>query len=310
MYSLMSSATSASSSPNRNSARVRDSSVLPTPEGPRKMNEPEGRLGSLRPARVRRIAWETALMAGSWPTTRLCSSSSIRSSLAVSSSVSLNTGMPVLGDPAVELAQVGRGGHAPDAHPAARLVDQVDRLVGQEPVGDVAVGQVGRGDQGVIGDRDPVVGLVAVTQALQDLDRVRHGGLVDVDRLEAALQGRVLLEVLAVLLEGGGADRLQLTARQHRLEDRGRVDRALGRARADQGVQLVDEQDDVAPRADLLEDLLEALLEVAAVARAGHQRAQVQGVELLALERLGHLALDDRLRQALDDGGLAHAGLA
>ena len=53
------------------------------------MNEPLGRLGSLRPARVRRMAWLTALMASSWPMTRLCSSSSMRRSLAVSSSVSL-----------------------------------------------------------------------------------------------------------------------------------------------------------------------------------------------------------------------------
>ena len=37
-------------------------------------------------------------------------------------------------------------------------------------------------------------------------------------------------------------------------------------ARADQRVDLVDEQDDVAPGADLLEDLLQALLEVTAVA--------------------------------------------
>ena len=78
----------------------------------------------------------------------------------------------------------------------------------------------------------------------------------------------------------------------------------------DQGVDLVDEQDDVAAGADLLEHLLQALLEVTAVARAGHQRAQVQRVELLVLERLGHLALDDLLGQPLDDGGLADAGLA
>ena len=63
MNSLMSSWISESSSPNRNSASVLDSSVLPTPDGPAKMNEPPGRFGSFRPARVRRIAWESALMA-------------------------------------------------------------------------------------------------------------------------------------------------------------------------------------------------------------------------------------------------------
>ena len=48
------------SSSNRNSASARASSVLPTPVGPRKMNEPIGRFGSLRPARARRTASATA----------------------------------------------------------------------------------------------------------------------------------------------------------------------------------------------------------------------------------------------------------
>ena len=44
MYSLMSIRVIARSSSNRNSARARASSVLPTPVGPRNRNEPSGRL--------------------------------------------------------------------------------------------------------------------------------------------------------------------------------------------------------------------------------------------------------------------------
>src|SRR5579872_3752713 len=55
MYSDMSMRSMARSSSKRNSARARASSVLPTPVGPKKMNEPIGRLGSLSPARERRI---------------------------------------------------------------------------------------------------------------------------------------------------------------------------------------------------------------------------------------------------------------
>ena len=47
----MSRRTRARSSSNKNSARARASSVLPTPVGPRNRNEPRGRFGSDNPAR-------------------------------------------------------------------------------------------------------------------------------------------------------------------------------------------------------------------------------------------------------------------
>ncbi len=100
-------------------------------------------------------------------------------------------------------------------------------------------------------------------------------------------------------------------ARQRRLQDRGgRVDRALGRAGADEIVELVDEQDDVAALGDLLHHLLQALLELAAVLRARHERGQVERVDLLALQELGNLVRGDAGSQALDDRGLTDAGLA
>ena len=70
MYSLMSKRTSACWVPNRNSASRRATSVLPTPDGPRKMNEPTGRCGLATPRRERRMARLIAEIARSWPTTR------------------------------------------------------------------------------------------------------------------------------------------------------------------------------------------------------------------------------------------------
>ena len=87
---------SASSVLNRNSASAFESSVLPTPEGPRKMNDPAGRFGSFKPERLRRIAFDTAVTASSWPITRSCSTPSMRKSFSVSASVRLETGTPVV----------------------------------------------------------------------------------------------------------------------------------------------------------------------------------------------------------------------
>ena len=196
------------------------------------------------------------------------------------------------------------------ADPAGGLVDQVDGLVGQVAVGDVADREVRCGVDGVVGDADLVMLLVALADALQDLDRLLERRLVDHDRLEASLEGGVALDVLAELVERGGADALQLAAGERRLEDVGGVDGAFGGAGADQRVQLVDEEDGVVRAAQLLDDLLEALLELAAVLGAGDQRADVEGQDALVEERLRDVAGDDALGQTLGDGGLADAGLA
>src|SRR5436309_10258799 len=75
-------------------------------------------------------------------------------------------------------------------------------------------------------------------------------------------------------------------------------------------MKLVDEKDDVAPLHDLLHDLLQALLELAAVLGAGDESGQVERVDLLALQQLGHLVGGDPGSEPLDDGGLADAWLA
>ncbi len=153
-----------------------------------------------------------------------------------------------------------------------------------------------------------MVGLVTVTQPPQDLDRHRDRRFGHLDRLEPPLKGRVLLDVLAVVVERRGADRLQLTAGQHRLEDRGGVDSPLRCAGTDEGVDLVNEQHHVAAGLDLREHLAEPLLEVAAVTGASHESTEVERVDLLVAQRLRHVAAHDLLRQPLDDGGLPDAG--
>ena len=63
-------------------------------------------------------------------------------------------------------------------------------------------------------------------------------------------------------------------------------------------------------RGDLGEHRLQPLLELAAIFRAGDQRAHVERHQLLVLQAFRHVAVDDAEREALGDGGLADAGLA
>ena len=95
MYSDMSKRTRLFSLPNRKPASARATSVLPTPVGPRNRKLPAGRALAFSPARERRMARASAEIAFSWLTTRLCNSTSMRSSLAISSSLIEVMGTPV-----------------------------------------------------------------------------------------------------------------------------------------------------------------------------------------------------------------------
>ena len=74
-------------------------------------------------------------------------------------------------------------------------------------------------------------------------------------------------------------------------------------------MQLVDEQNDVLVLRDLVDDRLEALLELAAVFRTSDDGGHVERQDAVTLERVGALPPRDQLRQPLDDRRLADAGL-
>ncbi len=156
-----------------------------------------------------------------------------------------------------------------------------------------------------------MVDLVALLEPAEDGDGVLHRGLVHEDGLEPAFERRVLLDVLAVLVERRRPDEPELAARQHGLDHVAGVHRPFGPARADDGVELVDERDDLAVGVgDLLEHRLEALFELAPVLRPGHHGREVERHHTFVAQPLGHVALDDAVGEALHDGGLAHTRLA
>ena len=195
--------------------------------------------------------------------------------------------------------------------PRGRLVDQIDRLVRQETVGDVAMRQLGRSDDGRVGDVYAMVQFVFFLQAAQDGDGRFDARFLDQHLLEAPFERGILFDVLAVFVERRGADAVQFAAGQRRLEHVAGVDGTFGLAGADHGVQFVDEQDDLAFfLRDFLEHRLQPFLEFAAILGTGQQAGHVEDQHLLALQRVRHLFIDDALGEAFDDGRLADARLA
>ncbi len=191
------------------------------------------------------------------------------------------------------------------------LIDEVDRLVGQEPARDVAVGQPSRRHQRLVGDLDLVMRLVPWLQPAENLNSLLDRRFVDEHGSEAPLERRVLLDVLAVLVQGGGADDAELAPGEGGLHHGAGVDGALSGTGAHHLMNFVDEDDNLALGAlDLVDHRLEALLELAAELGAGDHGAHVQRQQPAAAQVLGHIARGDLLRQAFDDGRLADARLA
>ena len=188
------------------------------------------------------------------------------------------------------------------------FVQQVDCLVRQKPVGDVALGE----DDALAGDfrgnLHPVEFGVGFGNALHDLACFGDGGFRHGDGLETALQSGVLFNILTVLGEGRRADDLNLSPGQSRFQDVGGVHAALRVSRAHQIVDFVNDQNDVAALLDLADQALHAAFKLPTELGACHQRGKVKQEYLLIPQLIGDIPCRDPLGKSLGNGGFAHAG--
>ena len=177
-----------------------------------------------------------------------------------------------LDQPAVEFVHDLRFGIDFHFDARCRFINQVNGLVRQEPIRDVTMRQFGRGDDGRIGDFNAMVQFVLFLQPAQDGDGRLHRRFINQHLLKTAFQCGVFFDVFAVFVQRGRADTVQFAARQCRLQHVAGIDRTFGFARADHGVQLIDENNGLPGiLRDFLQHRLQPLFELAAVLGTGQQ---------------------------------------
>ncbi len=110
------------------------------------------------------------------------------------------------------------------------FIDQVDGLVGQEAVGNVAVRKRRSRDDGRIFDAHAVMHFVFFLQAAQDGNRIFDIRLAHEHDLEAAFQRGIFFDVLAIFVERRSADGAQFSAGERGLQHVRGVDAAFGGA--------------------------------------------------------------------------------
>mmetsp|Transcript_17057 Transcript_17057/g.30571 ORF Transcript_17057/g.30571 Transcript_17057/m.30571 type:complete len:421 (-) Transcript_17057:691-1953(-) len=122
------------------------------------------------------------------------------------------------------------------AQPGARLVEKVNGLIGKFPIRQVALRHLAGSHDSRIVDFDSVVELIAIFQATNDGDRVPQRGLRYIDALKPSGKCPILLYVLSILVERGGAHEVQFATREGRLDHVRGIHRPASRPSANEGV--------------------------------------------------------------------------
>ena len=147
--------------------------------------------------------------------------------------------------------------------------------------------------------------------AAQHVTGAVDGGFVHHHWLKAPGHGRVFLEILGVFHPCRSADGAQGAARQRRFQQVCGIASARRPARAHQGVNFVNEQDDRCGRIlHLINHAAQALFKLTLHGCARLHQPKVQHEQLGALQFGRHLVRRQPLGKALDHGGFAHACLA
>ena len=160
-------------------------------------------------------------------------------------------------------------------------------------------------------DTHAVIDFVALLKTSQYRDCILDRRLIDHNRLETTFKSGVLLDILPVFVQSGGADAVQLAPCKHGLQEVACVHAALGLACADYSMKLINEEQDLAlGLLDLLEDGLQPLFKLASVFSAGYKSAHIKAEYCLILQPLGHVSPDYPLGKSLGYSGFTYAGLA
>ena len=129
-------------------------------------------------------------------------------------------------------------------------------------------------------------------------------------RLKTPFQCRILLYVLTVFGKSGGADDLDISPAQGRLEDIGSIHTAFGIPGPHDGMHLINKQDHVAQAPYLIQQALHAAFHLSPILGARYQSGHIQLPDLLIQQLIGGLPCGNAGSQAFYDGSLTYSRLA
>ena len=152
-----------------------------------------------------------------------------------------------------------------DASAGTSLIEDVNCLVWQEAVLNVAARKHNGSLDSSLGVVDVMVLLIAVLKSMNNRNGVVVVWLADVDRLETPLKCSVLLDMFAILFCRSCTNDLDFSTRQRWFQDGCGIDGAFCGTCANDGMNLIDEEDVILGFLQLSNNLLHAVLKLTAI---------------------------------------------
>ena len=186
------------------------------------------------------------------------------------------------------------------------FIDKVDGLVRQETVRYVSLGRLNGKLYYLVRISDVVVLLVVILDALEDLDGILNGRLVEHDLLESSLKSRILLDLL-ILCCSRRAQYPEFASGECGLEDIGSIGGTFSITCADDSMKLIDYEDNVLSLDGFIDNALDSALELTSELSACDHSGKVKLPNLHIEELLGYRSFDDLHCQTLSDSCLTYA---
>ena len=143
--------------------------------------------------------------------------------------------------------------------------------------------------------------LVAVVDVAEYLNGLIDSSLFYQNLLETTLKGTILLDAVAVFVQGGGSDALDFASCEGWFEQVGGIHASRSVACSHDVVDFVDEKYDVGIVLQLVDDGTDALLKLSTVFSACHHSTHVERDDATVVEHTRHSTRDDAHGKSFND---------
>ena len=123
--------------------------------------------------------------------------------------------------------------------------------------------------------------LIILNDSSQNLNRLSNRRLIHADRLETTFKRGILFDILAVFGKGGCTDYLNFTTGKRRFENIRSAHRAFRVTSTDEGMYLIDKQDNITLCTDFVNQSFNAALKLSSELGTRNQCGHIQQIDFL-----------------------------